>query len=65
MAALPKGPPGLTFAEAKTALLPRLDADHFPGGAKAGWWMKAVQLDHEARGPIARTKGRPLQFYRP
>ena len=27
----------------------------FPGGAKAGWWLKAVQLDLEAKGAIGRT----------
>ncbi len=65
MAVLPAGPPGLTFAEVKAALLPRLDPALFPGGAKAGWWIKAVQLDHECRGTIARSGGSPLRLYRP
>lgn len=64
MAVLPDGPPGMTVAEAKAALLPRLDAGLFPGGDKAGWWIKAVQLDHEARGTILRGKGSPVRLYR-
>ncbi len=65
MSVLPKGAPGLTFAEAKAALLPKLDEALFPGGDKAGWWIKAVQLDHEFRGTIARGPGSPLKLYRP
>ena len=64
MAVLPAEPPGLSVAEAKAALLPDLDPDVFPGGEKAGWWIKAVQLDHEARGIIARAKGSPVRLYR-
>ena len=61
---LPKQPPGLTVADAKAALLPRLDQALFPDGAKAGWWLKAVQLDLEAKGVIARAKGSPVRLYR-
>ena len=64
LAVLPDVAPGLTVAEAKAALLPRLDPALFPGGEKAGWWIKAVQLDHEARGLIARAKGSPVRLYR-
>jgi hypothetical protein len=64
LAVLPDGPPGVTYAEAKAALLPLLDPALFPGGEKAGWWLKAVQLDHEARGLIARGKGSPVRLYR-
>ncbi len=60
---LPIEEPGLTHAEAKAALLPRLPEELFPGGATAGWWMKTVQLDLEARGKIARA-GKPLRFHR-
>ena len=65
MAVLPAAAPGLTVAEAKAALLPKLDPELFPGGDKAGWWIKAVQLDHEARGTIRRAKGSPVRLYRP
>ncbi|MCZ4257192.1 hypothetical protein O4H53_16710 [Sulfitobacter sp. G21635-S1] len=61
---LPDDPPGLKVAEAKAALLPHLDATSFPGGEKAGWWLKAVQLDLEAKGVISRAKGSPVRLYR-
>ena len=64
MATLPTEPPGMTFAELQKAALPKLDPALFPGGAKAGWWAKSVQLDHEYRGLIVRTKGSPLRFHR-
>ncbi len=64
MAVLPDSPPGMKVADAKAALLPLLDATLFPGGEKAGWWLKAVQLDHEARGLIAREKGSPVRLYK-
>ena len=62
---LPPRSPGLTLAEVRRAALPHLPADLFPGGAKAGWWMKTVQLDLEAKGIIAREKTRPLRLHRP
>lgn len=61
---LPIDPPGLKVAEAKAALLPHLDQGLFPGGDKAGWWLKAVQLDLEAKGVIARAKGSPVRLCR-
>lgn len=64
IAALPDGAPGLTAAEAKAALLPNLPDALFPGGAKAGWWMKAVQLDLEAKRLIVREPTKPLRFHR-
>jgi hypothetical protein len=64
MAILPDRPPGLTVAEAKVALLPLLDPGLFPGGETAGWWIKAVQLDHEARGLILRGKGSPVRLFK-
>ena len=61
---LPMDPPGLTVAQAKEALLPHLPQDLFPGGEKAGWWLKAVQLDLEARKTIARAPGSPVRLHR-
>ena len=61
---LPNKPPGLKVAEAKEALLPHLNQELFPGGAKAGWWLKAVQLDLEAKKIIARADGSPVRLYR-
>jgi len=60
---LPGSGPGLTVAEAQSALLPHLDPVLFPGGAKAGWWMKCVQLDLEARGVIARGPKSPVRLH--
>lgn len=61
---LPAKSPGLTAAEAKAALLPALPDDLFPEGATAGWWLKCVQLDLEAKGIVQRETTKPLRFYR-
>ena len=63
MAVLPAEPPGLTVADAKEALLAYLSQDLFPGGDKAGWWLKAVHLDLEAKGVIGRTP-KPVRLFR-
>ncbi|QCB56329.1 hypothetical protein E5675_19100 [Sphingopyxis sp. PAMC25046] len=65
LAAMPKGQPGLTVAEVKERVLPLLPDALFPCGAKAGWWLKGVQLDLEARGALARENTKPLRLYRP
>jgi hypothetical protein len=64
LSALPRRAPGITAAEAKARLLPRLPRNLFPGGEKAGWWQKAAQLDLEAKGIIKREEAKPLRFYR-
>lgn len=64
LAVVPAEAPGLTAAEIKARLLPLLPEALFPGGAKAGWWQKGVQLDLEARGQMARADTKPLRFYR-
>ena len=61
--AAPKSPPGLTVAEIGKRLLPHLSEDVFPGGAKAGWWAKAVQLDLEAKGIVTRGRGSPVRLW--
>lgn len=61
---LPAEQPGLTQAEFQEALMPYLPEDLFPGGEKAGWWSKTVQLDLEAKGLIARAQTRPLRWHR-
>jgi hypothetical protein len=35
-----------------------------PGGVKAGWWVKAVQLDQEAKGALVREPTKPLRWHR-
>lgn len=61
---LPDNAPGLSVAEAKAALLPLLPDALFPGGDKAGWWLKAAQLDLEAKGAIVREPSKPLRLHR-
>jgi len=63
MQVLPAEPPGLTVAAAKEALLPHLSQALFPGGDKAGWWLKAVHLDLEAKGVIGRVP-KPVRLFR-
>jgi hypothetical protein len=61
---LPDRAPGLTLGEARSAVFPRLPEDLFPGGSKAGWYFKVVQLDLEAKGVIAREPVTPLRIHR-
>ena len=65
LAILPAKAPGLKVADALEALLPHLSETAFPECGKAGWWLKAVQLDLEAKGVIKRAPQRPVQLYRP
>jgi hypothetical protein len=44
--------------------LPTLPSCPNPGGAKAGWWVKTVQLDQEAKGSVVREPGKPLRWHR-
>lgn len=55
---------GMTIDEMRDAVAPLLPDDLFPGGAKVGWWSKAVQLDLEAKGLIARQSSTPLRLRR-
>lgn len=64
LAVLPASAPGLKVPEARDALLPLLPDELFPQGRAAGWWLKAVQLDLEAKGVISRAPGKPIQLYR-
>lgn len=64
LAVLPNEPPGLKVAEAKEALLPLLPDELFPQGKTAGWWLKAVQLDLEAKSVIGRANKTPVHLYR-
>ena len=62
---LPKTSPGLTEAEIRERVLAHLPKELFPEGAKAGWWTKAVQLDLESKGVVAREKTKPLSWRKP
>jgi hypothetical protein len=61
---LPDAPPGMTPTALLAALQPHLPQDIWPGGDKAGWWMKCVQLDLEARGLLARASKPPVRLWR-
>jgi hypothetical protein len=62
--ALPSRSPGITGAALLAAIRSRLPQDLFPGGAKAGWWVKAVQLDLEAKGVVVREHVKPLRWHK-
>jgi uncharacterized protein (DUF2235 family) len=61
---LPAQAPGLTQSEIREAVVQHLPEDLFPGGAKAGWWAKTVQLDQEAKGSLVREATKPLRWHR-
>ena len=62
LSVLTSSEPGMTPAEIKALLLPALPQDLFPGGDKAGWWAKCVQLDLEAKGVIVRSPTSPVRL---
>ena len=62
-AVLPSSAPGLTLAELKRAMLPLLPEALFPGGAKAGWWLMAVQLDLRAKGVVIAESTKPMRLH--
>jgi hypothetical protein len=64
LAVLPVDAPGITVTSAKEALLPQLPDSLFPQGKTAGWWLKAVQLDLEAKGLIQRAPLKPVHLYK-
>ncbi len=61
---IPTQSPGLNQSEIREGVIPFLPEDLFPGGAKAGWWAKTVQLDQEAKGALVREETKPLRWYR-
>jgi hypothetical protein len=61
---IPTRTPGLTAAEIYAASVPLLPDAHFPGGKTAGWWLKGVQLDLEAKGLLIRERTTPLRWHR-
>jgi len=65
MKVVPRKAPGLTQREMMAAVVPHLPQDTFPGGAKAGWWAKCVQLDLETKGVLFRDlSAKPLRWTR-
>lgn len=64
IAHIPVTEPGLTPTELIAAIKPVLPQDLFPGGEKAGWWFKCVQLDLEAKGIIKRAEKPPVRLHK-
>ena len=64
LAVTPAEPPGLTPAEIIQAVKPHLSEALFPGGETAGWWVKCVQLDLEAKGVLKRGVKGPVRVWR-
>jgi len=60
----PTEAPGLTPAQIIEAVKPHLSATLFPGGDTAGWWVKCVQLDLEAKGILKRAPKSPVRLHR-
>ena len=63
LAVTPAEPPGITPAQIIDAVKPHLSATLFPGGDTAGWWVKCVQLDLEAKGQLKRGPKAPVRVY--
>ena len=61
---VPSAAPGMTPAEIQKAVLPLLPQDLFPGGDKVGWWMKAAQLDQEAKKVLVRSEKPPVRLWK-
>ena len=59
---MPTDGPGLTQSEMVVAIKAAAPRDLFPGGERAGWWAKSVQLDMEAKGELERLPTRPLRW---
>lgn len=65
LAVLPRRAPGVSQAEMVRAVIQRVPQDLWPGGDKAAWWVKTVQLDLEAKGLVRRDRsGKPTRWYR-
>jgi uncharacterized protein DUF6958 len=59
---IPRKSPGATPAEILKRVVALLPEQLYPGGATAGWWMKTVQLDLEAKGIIEREPQPPVRL---
>jgi hypothetical protein len=64
LAVLPDAEPGMTPAALILAVKPLLSQEIFPEGKTAGWWMKCVQLDLEAKGILRRAAKAPVRLWK-
>lgn len=60
---MPTQAPGMTQDELAELVIAHVSNAIFPDRTKAGWWMKTVQLDLEARQVLIREKARPLRWH--
>jgi hypothetical protein len=65
LAVTPTEAPGIAVTDLIAAVKPHLSPALFPGGETAGWWVKCVQLDLEAKGLLKRAPKSPVRLYRP
>ena len=56
--------PGFTMNEILKKIKSILPESIWPGGEKAKWWVKTVQLDLEIKKLIRRANTKPLRWYR-
>lgn len=64
LAVTPSEAPGLTPAQIIAAVKPHLSETLFPGGETAGWWVKCVQLDLEAKAILKRAPKSPVRLWK-
>jgi hypothetical protein len=62
-ALMPSTSPGLTQDELAELVIEHVSNSVFEDRSKAGWWMKTVQLDLEARQVVVREKTKPLRWH--
>ncbi len=60
---MPHESPGLTQDEMASLVIAKVSHKIFEDRSKAGWWMKTVQLDLEARQVMIREKTKPTRWY--
>lgn len=60
---MPDRSPGLTQDEMAKLVIENVSTTVFEDRNRAGWWMKTVQLDLEARTVMIREKTTPLQWH--
>jgi len=62
-ALMPTKSPGMTQDEMASLVIEQVSEAIFEDKSKAGWWMKTVQLDLEARQVMVREKTKPLRWH--
>jgi hypothetical protein len=60
---MPTRSPGVTQDEMASLVIERVSEAVFDDKSKAGWWMKTVQLDLEARQVVVREKTKPARWH--